>query len=40
MMFIPKPDFRGLGVVAEATEVWFFPGSEMGAGRISLTAAH
>src|ERR1022692_4224749 len=40
MMYMPKPDFRGLGAVAEATGVWLFLGSEMGAGRISLMAAH
>ena len=40
IMSIPKPDFRGLGAVAEATGVWLFLSSEMGAGRISLAAAH
>jgi len=27
MMYMPKPDFWGLGAVAEATGVWLFLGS-------------
>src|SRR5665213_843613 len=30
MMYIPKPDLRGLGAVAEAPGVWLFLGSENG----------